>query len=223
MSSGWVSSVWARSIRPALRRDLAGILPGSPEQQARFLDRSLKAIDIHRRTVMSEGHAAALDAERWTKLAAAGRAYCAAVGALCEEEQDLLEAALSEITSPWQAALGRIWPPRFGDVRRSAHWAQLTAEAADRLADEIAGSHGRGRPERNVHLLIALIARAYETSFHERPSYAREGIFSRALRALFEAAGIGPLSETPLAQALSRVATDMPPLRRGRKARKKLP
>jgi hypothetical protein len=223
MTSRWISSNWARSIRSALRRDLDEILSGSPEERARFLERSLKAIDIHRQTVMSGAHAAALDAARWTKLATAGRAYYAAVSALDEDEKDLLEAALSEIMSPSQAALGSVWPPRFGDVRRSAQWSRLTAEAAHRLAGEIAGSHGKGRPERNVHLLIALIARAYEASFHERPSYAREGIFARALRVLFEAGGIKPLSEELLAQALSRVGTRMPPLKRGPKRPRKLP
>jgi hypothetical protein len=223
MTSGWVSSNWADSIRLALARELDGILPGTVNDRAYFLEQSLKAIDACRQTRITDATAPAAAAKRWAEFAQTSIEGIAAIRRLNADEFDLLELALLKIPSSGGEQDSGRDPPSLSEIAASPEGAALVAEAAARLATEFAASARRGRPERNLHLLLALIAAAYESAFHERPSYAREGVFGKALRLLLEAAGITPLTERQLARTLGRLPTRAPPPRRGRKPGAKAP
>jgi hypothetical protein len=229
MRYGWASSEWAgsstcaNSIRSALDRELDRILPGTPEQRAQFIERSLEAIDACRHTGITTPTAPAATAKRWAKFAKSCSAGTVAISRLHADECELLELALLKIPSSGGEQDSGRDPPSLSEIAASPEGAALVAEAAARLASEFAASARRGRPERNPHLLLALIAAAYEAAFHARPSYSGEGTFNKALRLLLEAAGIRPLTECQLKRTLGRLPTSAPPPRPGRKPRVKPP
>lgn len=219
----------------ALRDSLNRLLPGTNEDTLHFLVIADEEVRIY-----GELNKPYLDAKknipvRLRKIAETARAFAKSVKVLDIDpdaaERLQLEYLLSRRRDNYNDATA---DAQLSDAESDWKELRASAEAAGRtgaMIEEMLEREpsGKRRASRKgvpvdpaIISMTASLARAYNVIFHERPSAAAEGIFSRALHAIFSAAALKvTMGEKRLKPIVSRLANRGDPPKRGPKKRRR--
>jgi hypothetical protein len=208
--AAFIGRVLEPAARALLDKGLSGVLPGTPDQRRRFGDAAEECVDAYKKLYVPAGQEHRdLDA-KLLRLASAAREFAAAVTAMGDDADLVTQGQFLTLGTGEPAELER-------KTAEAAEWAEVTAEAADRLLDYPRAPLPRTAPA--TAKLIADLAEGYERIFAERPSSARLGSFMLATNEILKACNGPQIGESAAETVLSRMPFCAPPPRRGRKRR----
>lgn len=198
-NSAWIPGALSEERRREVEKSLEKILPGSAEQRRQFLATADEEIDAYRKL-----HKVGLvDDEkgrlRLRAFARTARAFAKAFAALDRYDMSAIRTGLlmmkrrknrsdNEVEA---GAQFRDADTEFAEIACAGRVAPIAADAADAASREGGAPRKLGAPiDAADRGLVKRIADCYARIFGERPSAADEGIFSRALRAIFAGADL---------------------------------